>query len=232
VKRIFIILTLFVGFSLGVGAQDNLPMVDYKTLHFGFALGTNIMDFGFTQSQQEIDGKVYNADVSMVMPGFMVGVLGDVRLSNNLNFRLIPALHLADRTISYSNNVDDEIIRTSVKSTIISVPAYIKFSAPRINNYRPYLIAGGGVMFDMAGDRQMPVLLKSTDYFIDFGVGCTFYFSFFRFSPEIKFALGFNDMLVPWSERPDDVLLPADRKYSDAISRLTSRMLTICLNFE
>ncbi|HRS67009.1 MAG TPA: outer membrane beta-barrel protein [Paludibacteraceae bacterium] len=231
-KRIFIILTLFVGFSLGVGAQDNLPMVDYKTLHFGFALGTNIMDFGFTQSQQEIDGKVYNADVSMVMPGFMVGVLGDVRLSNNLNFRLIPALHLADRTISYSNNVDDEIIRTSVKSTIISVPAYIKFSAPRINNYRPYLIAGGGVMFDMAGDRQMPVLLKSTDYFIDFGVGCTFYFSFFRFSPEIKFALGFNDMLVPWSERPDDVLLPADRKYSDAISRLTSRMLTICLNFE
>jgi len=232
VKRIFIILTLFVGFSLGVGAQDNLPMVDYKTLHFGFALGTNIMDFGFTQSQQEIDGKVYNVDVSMVMPGFMVGVLGDVRLSNNLNFRLIPALHLADRTISYSNNVDDEIIRTSVKSTIISVPAYIKFSAPRINNYRPYLIAGGGVMFDMAGDRQMPVLLKSTDYFIDFGVGCTFYFSFFRFSPEIKFALGFNDMLVPWSERPDDVLLPADRKYSDAISRLTSRMLTICLNFE
>ncbi|HPW89812.1 MAG TPA: outer membrane beta-barrel protein [Paludibacteraceae bacterium] len=231
-KRIFIILTLFVGFSLGVGAQDNLPMVDYKTLHFGFALGTNIMDFGFTQSQQEIDGKVYNVDVSMVMPGFMVGVLGDVRLSNNLNFRLIPALHLADRTISYSNNVDDEIIRTSVKSTIISVPAYIKFSAPRINNYRPYLIAGGGVMFDMAGDRQMPVLLKSTDYFIDFGVGCTFYFSFFRFSPEIKFALGFNDMLVPWSERPDDVLLPADRKYSDAISRLTSRMLTICLNFE
>ena len=207
-------------------------MVDYKTLHFGFALGANIMDFGFTQSQQEIDGKVYNADVSMVMPGFMVGVIGDVRLTNNLNFRFIPALHLADRTISYSNNVDDQIITTSVKSTILSVPAYIKFSAPRINNYRPYLMAGGGVMFDLGGDRQMPVLLNMTDYFIDFGVGCTFYFGYFRFSPEIKFALGFNDMLIPWSERPNDVLLPADRKYSDAISRLTSRMLTICLNFE
>ena len=75
-------------------------MVDYKTLHFGFALGANIMDFGFTQSKQEIDGKVYNADVSRVIPGFMVGVIGDVRLSNNLNFRLVPALHLSDRTIS------------------------------------------------------------------------------------------------------------------------------------
>ena len=230
-KRYFIIL-LIASLCVGVRAQDNLPMVDYKTLHFGFALGANIMDFGFTQSKQEIDGKVYNADVSRVIPGFMVGVIGDVRLSNNFNFRFVPALHLADRTISYSNNVDDEIINTSVKSTILSVPAYIKFSAPRINNYRPYLMAGGGVMFDLAGDRQMPVLLARTDYFVDFGVGCTFYFGYFRFSPELKFALGFNDMLIPWSERPNDVLLPADRKYSDAISRLTSRMLTICLNFE
>jgi len=207
-------------------------MVDYKTLHFGFTLGTNVMDFGFTQSHMEIDGKVYNADVSMLMPGFMVGVIGDVRLSNNFNFRLVPALHLADRTISYSNNVDDEIIQTSVKSTILSIPAYIKFSAPRINNYRPYLLVGGGVMFDLGGDRQMPVLLDMTDYFIDFGVGCTFYFNYFRFSPELKFALGFNDMLVPTSERSGDVLMPSNRKYSDAISRLTSRMLTICFNFE
>lgn len=230
-KRFFIIL-LLASLCVGLRAQDKLPMVDYKTLHFGFALGVNVMDFGLTQSQMEIDGKVYNADVSMVMPGFMVGVISDVRLGNNLNFRFVPALHLADRSISYSNNSDDEIIRTNIKSTIVSLPAYIKFSAPRINNYRPYLIAGGGVMFDLGGDRQMPVLLDMTDYFIDFGVGCTFYFDYFRFSPEFKFALGFNDLLVPWSERSGDVLMPSDRKFSDAISRLTSRMLTISFNFE
>ena len=81
-------------------------------------------------------------------------------------------------------------------------------------------------------EYTLPSKNLNKNYFIDFGVGCTFYFGYFRFSPELKFALGFNDMLIPWSERPNDVLLPADRKYSDALSRLTSRMLTICLNFE
>lgn len=190
------------------------------------------MDFGFAPSGLSIDGKVYNADVSMLMPGFSVGVISDLRLSKFFNFRLIPALHLADRTISYSNDVDDEILSTSVKSTIISVPAYFKFNAPRIKNYRPYLIAGGGIMFDLGRDRQQPILLNMTDYFVEFGAGCTFYFRYFRFSPEIKFALGFNDVLVPISDRQKDILMPSDLKYTDALTRLTSRMFTICFNFE
>lgn len=231
VKR-FLLISFIFSFCIGARAQDNLPLVDYKTLHFGFTLGVNVMDFDFIQSHKEIDGKIYDADVSMLMPGFMVGFIGDVRLSKHFNFRLVPALHLADRTISYSNNVDNEIIKTNIKSTIISIPAYFKFNAPRISNFRPYVMAGGGVMFDLAGDRQMPVLLKTTDYFVDFGVGCTFYFNYFRFSPEIKFALGFNDLLVPWSDRSADPLVPSDQKYSAAISRLTSRMFTICFNFE
>lgn len=213
-------------------AQDNLPMADYKTVHFGFTLGMNFMDFGFTPSGMEIDGKVYNADVSLLMPGFSVGVIGDVRMGNYFNFRLVPAFHLADRTIYYSNNVDDEILTTSIKSTMISVPAYIKFNGPRIRNYRPYLLCGGGVMFDLGRDRQQPVLLKMLDYFVEFGGGCTIYLKYFRLSPEIKYSLGFNNVLEPWESRQNDVIAPTDDKFTLAIGRLTSRMLTISINFE
>lgn len=213
-------------------AQDNLPMVDYKTIHFGFTLGMNFMDFGFTQSAKVIDGKVYSADVSLLIPGFTVGVIGDVRMGNYFNFRLVPAFHLADRTISYSNNVDDEIITTSVKSTMIGVPAYIKFNGPRIRNARPYLLCGGGVMFDLGRDRQQPVLLKMLDYFVEFGGGCTIYLKYFRLSPEIKYSLGFNNVLEPWESRQNDALAPTDDKFTLAISKLTSRMLTITFNFE
>lgn len=190
------------------------------------------MDFDFTPSGMVIDGKSYNADMSWVIPGFTVGVIGDVRMGNYFNFRLVPAFHLSDRTISYSNDVDDEIIRTSVKSTIISVPAYIKFNGPRIKNYRPYLLCGGGVMFDLGRDRQQPILLKMLDYFVEFGGGCTIYLKYFRLSPEIKFSLGFNNVLEPWEERQHDVIDPSAAKYTQAISRMTSRMLTICVNFE
>lgn len=217
---------------LCASAQDNLPMADYKVVHFGFTLGLNFMDFGFEQSGLEIDGKVYNADVSLLMPGFSVGVIGDVRMGNYFNFRLVPSFHLADRTISYSNNVDDEILTTSIKSTMISVPAYIKFNGPRIRNCRPYLLCGGGVMFDLGRDRQQPVLLKMLDYFVEFGGGCTIYLKYFRLSPEIKYSLGFNNVLEPWEARQNDVIAPTDDKFTLAISKLTSRMLTISFNFE
>lgn len=218
--------------AVAAHAQDNLPMADYKTVHFGFTLGMNFMDFGFTPSGMEIDGKVYNADVSLLMPGFSVGVIGDVRMGNYFNFRLVPAFHLADRTIYYSNNVDDEILTTSIKSTMISVPAYIKFNGPRIRNYRPYLLCGCGVMFDLGRDRQQPVLLKMLDYFVEFGGGCTIYLKYFRLSPEIKYSLGFNNVLEPWESRQNDVIAPTDDKFTLAIGRLTSRMLTISINFE
>ncbi len=230
-KRLFYIL-LALTLCGGLRAQSNLPMVDYKALHFGFTLGVNFMDFDFQQSGMEIDGKIYNADMTWVIPGFTVGVIGDVRICEYLNFRLVPTFHLSDRTISYSNNIDDEIITTNVKSTIISVPAYFKFNGPRIKNYRPYLLCGGGVMFDLGRDRQMPVLLKMLDYFVEFGAGCTIYLKYFRLSPEIKFSLGFNDVLEPWEARQNDIVDPRDSKYTLALSKLTSRMVTVCFNFE
>ena len=207
-------------------------MADIRTLHFGFMLGINAMDFGIKPSMLEIDGKVYQADVSRLMPGFSVGVIGDVRLGEYFNFRLIPALHLGERTLSYMNDKNSVIDKQNVKTYLLTVPVYFKYSSVRIKNYRPYLIAGGGIAFDLGRDRQLPVLLNQFDYFIDFGVGCTFYFPFFRFSPELKFGKGFNDILTPLSERPKD-FIPNDQKFlTNALSRLTSRMFTLVFNFE
>lgn len=179
----------------------------------------------------EIEGKVYKADVTRLMPGFTVGAIADLRMGEYFNLRFVPSLYLADRTISYSNNVDDEIISTSIKSTSITIPLYVKYSSVRINNYRPYILAGGGIAFDLARDKQMPVLLKPGDYFVEFGAGCAIYFSFFRFSPEIRFALGFNNILTPLEER-ENYLDPENYKYTQALSKLTSRMFTIAFNFE
>ena len=207
-------------------------MADIRPLHFGFFVGINTMDFGIKPSMLEIDGKVYQADISRLMPGFSVGVIGDVRLGNYFNFRLIPALHLGERTLDYVNDKNSHIDRQNIKSYLLTVPVYFKYSSVRIKNYRPYLIAGGGLAFDLGRDRQLPVLLNQFDYFIDFGVGCTIYFPYFRFSPELKFAMGFNNILTPLAERPKD-FVPNDQKFlTNALSRLTSRMFTLVFNFE
>ncbi|MDR2684030.1 MAG: PorT family protein [Prevotellaceae bacterium] len=230
-KRTILIISVLTIYNIAVKSQ-NLVMADYRPIHFGFMLGTNLMDFGIKPTLQQIDGVVYQADISKLTPGFSVGVIGDVRLGEYFNFRLIPALHLGERSISYVNDKNSEVLRQNIKTNLLTVPVYFKYSAVRIKNYRPYLIAGGGLAFDLGRDRQRSVLLQTVDYFIDFGLGCTFYFQYFRFSPEIKFAMGFNNVLTSLEARPKDFIANADKRFTNSLDKLTSRIFTLVFNFE
>lgn len=212
--------------------SQNLIQSDEKLLHFGFTLGLNTMDYTIKPSGVAQNGVVYEQDVTKLVPGFTVGVIGDLRLSSYLNLRLVPALHLSQRDLSYFNGMNDDVKVMNLKSNVLTIPLYLKYSASRVDNYRPYLIAGGGMAFDLGREREQPLLLRQMDYFIDFGFGCTFYFPYFRFSPEIKFALGFNDLVTPLSERPNDYISEDDKFYTRALERLTSRLFTVTLNFE
>jgi len=77
----------------------------------------------------------------------------------------------------------------------------------------------------------LPVLLKPIDFFIEFGVGCEIYFSFFKLAPELKFALGQRNLLTSIADRNLSVN-QVESKYTDALSRLGSRLITLSFNFE
>lgn len=214
---------------------ENLATVDLKPIHFGFNLGMNIMDYGIRNSMLEHNGTIYQAEVSMFSPGFSVGVFGDVRLGRYFNVRLVPTLSLSDRTLVYMNDKNSDIFKTTLKSTVLTVPIHFKYSAVRIKNYRFYVFAGGGVLFELSHDQTKPVLSKYVDYFTEFGVGCTIYTEYFRLSPEFKFLMGFNNMITSWDSRLDQqngYVDPTFEPYTRAIDRLTSRIFTFVINFE
>lgn len=227
---------LFTTFFCSTMAQ-NLPNVEYKRFHFGFSLGLDILDFGIKNSMaQAPNGCVYQAEVSRLQPGFNVGLIGDVRLCNYLNLRLCPTFYIADRTLTFMNDKSSSLYKIDVRSTMITVPLLLKYSAVRIKNYGIYVIAGGGVLFDFSHEQENPLLLEYFDYFVEFGVGCTFYTKYFRLSPEFKFALGFNNILMSWEKREEEInggyLDPEWKPYNDALDKLTSRIFTFALNFE
>lgn len=202
---------------------------DDKILHFGFSLGLNTMDFGVTPSLMDINGTVYHADVSSLKPGFSVGIVSDLMLTRYLNLRFTPTMHIGDRELSYNNGlVNPEI----VSSVLVSVPLYVKYSSERYGNLRPYLIGGGGAYVDLGRDNSLPILLRTFDPFIEVGVGCDIYFSFFKLAPELKLALGFNNMLTPLDERDTGSMRDSDKVYTQALSKLTSRLITLTFNFE
>ena len=216
------------GFSSAIHADGNLPYVDQKLIHFGFLLGVNSMDFGIKSA----NGKTINDSVRVqtLKPGFTVGIITDLRLNRYLNLRFTPTLHFSERQLIY--NFDPPKNTISISSIPICFPIYLKYSAERKDNYRPYIIWGGGVSYDLSAKSNSddPVLLKPINFYTEFGVGCDIYFSFFKLSPELKYSIGLNDILVHDPKQAG--LAEADKKYSRVLYNLTSRMITLSLNFE
>lgn len=219
--KLFFLIFFISGFLSAALAQGNLPYVDEKPYHFGFSLGTNLMDFSVTPSD--------SARVSTLKPGFSVGIISDLRLNRYLNLRFTPTLHFGERQLNYAFHVAGDSA-TSIQSIPICLPFYLKYSAERKDNYRPYLLGGGGVYFNLSRDQTQPVVLQPVDFYVEFGVGCDIYFSFFKLAPELKFAIGFNNMLTPLDQRSKPEL-KAER-FTTALSKLTSKMLTLTFNFE
>ncbi len=228
-KKLIIILLL--GLTVfGVNAQ-NRPYIDDKPIHFGFSLGMNFMDYYTPPSLDTINGNVYTARVGGLTPGFSVGFITDVRLSRHLNLRFTPALHFGVRTVTFrTEQKPDWKHKVDVLSLPISIPLYLKWSAEREVNYRPYLIAGGGVTFDFGRDRERELLQKNFDAFVEVGFGFDLYFSWFKFCPQLTYSIGFLDVLTPVSDRPE--LAAQDQFYTQSLRRMMNRQLTLTFNFE
>ena len=221
-KKVVIVAFLIFGCLESELAQSNLQYVDQKPIHFGFSIGTNMMDFNVSPSD--------TARVSGLNPGFSVGVVTDLRINRYLNLRFTPTLHFGERSLSYAFNTGKQTL--IIPSIPVCIPVYLKYSAERKQNYRPYLIWGAGMSVDLGTDAEKPVLLKPIDFYTEFGAGCDLYFSFFKLCPELKYSIGFNDLLIPFDQRVSGTISPENQKFSTVLSKLTSKMLTLTFNFE
>lgn len=213
----------------------NNPYYDEKRIHFGFSLGVNMMSYIVTESLVPQDGEMYHARVSSLLPGFAVGFITDVRLAKYLDLRITPTLQFSSRTLTFKNESGNplpygRLPEQSMLSLPIEIPVTLKWTALREGNYRPYLTGGMGISYDFTNDKERPLLHRPFDYFLVFGIGCDFYMSWFKFCPEIRYQLGFNNMLTPVSERPE--LSEPDYFYTNALSHLRNQAIVIIFNFE
>lgn len=233
-----VLLILVAGQLFAQGKQTigmNNPYYDDKLVHFGFSLGVNLMGYTVTESLMEQDGEIYHARVSHLLPGFAVGFITDVRLAKYLNLRITPTLQFASRTLTYKNESGEPFPygrapEQSLLSLPIEIPVTLKWTAMRTGNYRPYLTGGMGISYDFTNDKERPLLHRPFDYFLTVGLGCDFYLSWFKLCPEIRYQVGFNNMLTPISERPE--LSEPDYFYTNALSHLRNQAIVIVFNFE
>ena len=238
---LFLILLLPVLSSAQIGRTKvwNLPNYDKKPLHFGFTLGVSTLSFSMRHAEdflqrdntgQFIHSEVYSVESSS-FPGFHLGGLANFRLNHYFDFRTLFVLSFGQRNLNYlvrnvKNDGSEEFTAETVQIESINTqfPLLFKLKAERINNYRPFFIAGVNPYLDLAAgsnDEEPFVNLNSFDLFYEAGVGCDFYLYYFKFAVELKYSFGINDML-----NKDG--LP----YSESIGGLYSHMFTVSFNFE
>lgn len=212
----------------------NDPNYDHdKLLRFGFSLGANFMDFRVNTNKNfdENTDRLF-ADISNLIPGFNVNVVSDLRIFPTLHLRFMPGLAFGQRNLSFYNY--DGTLNTMMKmeSSFIETPLTFKYSAERKTNARPYVVAGANFRIDMAAYKKLNieegVFLRLTkgDFYYEFGVGCDFFLTYFKFSPEIKFSSGFLNVLA--REKSDE----GGEIYMDAIRGMQSQVIVIAFHFE
>ncbi len=251
VKRFFYILIfILVGFTSTAQRLllKNLTTFDDKRIHFGFTLGVNSTDFGFTHYNvigdnpefvaENVNGvqisgtEKIRADISTLTPGFTVGIVTNLRLSESFDLRFLPGMSFGERKLTYNipiQDINDLGNKTfySIKSTFLDFPLLLKYKSRKMNNQRPYLIAGGAYRIDISKSGQEDLVrLKPFSAYLEAGVGWDSYLQFFRLSTELKFSFGLNNVLDAGPKSTQAQV------YSNAFSKLSSNIFTLSFHFE
>lgn len=232
-KKLIVIITLILFPLLSIAQErkvQNRPYIDFRRLHYGFFFGLHAQDMelannGFITA----DGEQWYADVSAYNPGFSVGVLADLRINTYLALRLLPTLHFGEKQVVFREYNSGNRERQQIKSTYMSLPLDLKFSAQRFNNYRPYIIAGVNPMLDLTVKKQRHLLMKKFDFMVEVGVGCDFYMPFFKLIPELKFCFSLLDVL---EKDRSDLLDENLKKFTDSIDKAAAKMIVLSFYFE
>ncbi len=208
----------------------NLPYIDQRRIHFGFMLGVHTQDIEFVHNGiVSEDGSQWVAEIPGFSPGFAVGLVGDYAFTENLSLRLTPSMYFGSKYIKMVDLNTGEKENQDIKSNYLMVPLSLKYAARRVNNYRPYLIAGASAGLDLSKRKDTPILLKRFDTYIEVGLGCDLYLPFFKLIPELKFSFGMLDIL---QHNRDDLRDKTMIRYSEGISKATSRMVVLSFYFE
>lgn len=211
----------------------NRPYADLKRVHLGFSVGVAMHNLSLTNNGTvSPEGNAWFGEVPSLSPGFTVGVLADLRLSNHLNLRLSPGMQFGSKTVKWRDamNPDAALSSQNVKSTFVVLPLDLKVSALRYRNVRPYVVGGVMGVLDVSKRRREQLQFNNTDAMLTIGFGCDFYMQYFKFCPEVKFCFGLSNILK--RNRPDLEDDPAMQAFTHSLDKVQNNMMIITFYFE
>lgn len=234
-RALTLIIMLTIGVQTMLFAQKRTlqfrPYIDERPFHYGFSIGLHMQDIELSNNGfiDPATGEQWYADQDNYSPGFTVGVLGEMRLNRLLALRTTPTLHFGQKHVKFHEQISGRDTSQTLKAAYISVPILLKFSAPRYNNFRPYIIAGVAPTVNLTARKHQALRTNPFDCYIEFGFGCDFYLPYFKLIPELKFSFGLLDIL---NKKRTDLIDGSLKKFTNSLDDAHSKLITLSLYFE
>ena len=209
---------------------EYLPSFDEKKIHYGFYLGLNNNSFKVDYKSTALNGTDISIEPQI---GFNVGLIADLRLHKNINLRFEPGLMSNTKNVVYNHIGTEKDSIREAGSTFLHLPLLLKFSTDRMDNVRPYILAGVSYDYNFSSNEKNgddnfagEFRTKTHNFMYEVGIGIDIYLYFFKFSPSIRGVFAFNNEIVP------DNAANGPSKWTDPINYLGTRGVFLNLSFE
>ena len=190
---------------------------DKPRVSWGYFLGMNNYDYNFDYISETYDIQTEKSF------GFNVGLIGNFRISDYFDIRFEPGLIMSNRNLVFNPlqfgefEYNENLHFREIKSTYIHFPMLLKISSKRVNNFKPYLLAGISTALNLSSKENSvddnslgQFRTKKNVFFYELGFGIDLYLEWFKFSPSIRgvFAISDehvddNNPLSPWTSNID-----------------------------
>ena len=190
---------------------------DKRKLSWGYFLGLNNYDYNFDYNYNTYDIQTEKSF------GFNVGLIGNFRISDFFDLRIEPGLVMSNRNLVFNpaqfgeTDFNQNLHLREIKSTYIHFPMLLKISSTRVNNFKPFLLAGVSTALNLSSKENSvddnslgQFRTKKNVFFYELGFGIDLYLEWFKFSPSVRGVFAFsdehvddNDPLSHWTSNID-----------------------------
>jgi len=204
---------------------------DKARLSYGYYLGFNVYDYNFDYYTDVKDIQVLKST------GFNVGLLGNLRINDYIDIRIEPGLVISRRELNYSQtfftgiDFEDKDLSREIQSTFIHIPLLVKFSSKRINNVKPFIVAGISTALNLSSQQENPddnskniFRVTKNNLYYELGIGIDLYLTWFKFTPSIRGVFSMQDELIK------DI--DPNSRWTRNISQMQTRGLFINFTFQ
>ena len=160
---------------------------DKPRVSWGYFLGMNNYDYNFDYISNTYDIQTEKSF------GFNVGLIGNFRITDYFDIRFEPGLIMSNRNLVFNPlqfgevEYNENLHFREIKSTYIHFPMLLKISSKRVNNFKPYLLAGISTALNLSSKENSvddnslgQFRTKKNVFFYELGFGIDLYLEWFK----------------------------------------------------